>query len=476
MSENIPYIIAENGYYYVAYKEKVKVPEIVVSSKGIANGLSEEYNDGWDFGPDSYSPTSTSAIPYTQSDGMGEALQYAISNPIVYNSGVGGYWIPEVRLIGGYYTISNPIVLSVPYRIMNLPLKGVDSMSPYLGCAFNTTSSDAYPYAININSNDLNNIYNINIQWEHFQVYVPSGYSPYGFANFDFSSVNTGTNVFISYDLNISNNGFAKALNLQGFQQIDMYDFENYGYQCYMDASICKFIGGNPNTYIGGASYGKYYSDAGGVIPAGGIDSLTILNNVVSIGISNTSQTFIIKSLTLINMIGYNNANNAKNAIFNSCSGGTITIDFLNVYGAIPLGLPDDSIQFFGSNGGITTVNYSNIHDVGPESAGHYWIGIPANTTNPRLSNTTDGTTAGTVVQVQTNYETLYKRIVFTFNGYENDTTTNQAIDFINDFSTIANITSNTTGLTVSATTSGITITAPDATTTYSGIVIVEGY
>ena len=42
MSENIPYIIAENGSYYVAYKEKVKVPEIVVSSKGVANGLSEE--------------------------------------------------------------------------------------------------------------------------------------------------------------------------------------------------------------------------------------------------------------------------------------------------------------------------------------------------------------------------------------------------------------------------------------------------
>ena len=79
MSENIPYIIAEDGYYYVAYKEKVKVPELVVSSKGIANGLSEEYNDGWDFGPDSYSPTSTSAIPYTQTSGLNEAYIYSKS-------------------------------------------------------------------------------------------------------------------------------------------------------------------------------------------------------------------------------------------------------------------------------------------------------------------------------------------------------------------------------------------------------------
>jgi len=223
---SIPYIIAEDGYYYVAYKEKAKVPEIVVSAKGVANGLSEEYNDGWDFGPDSYSPTSTSAIPYTESTGWGEAQQYAINNPIDYS--VGG-WIPEVHFVGGYYTVSKPIVLNVPHHISNLTLKGVDSMSPYIGCAFNTTSSDTYPYAININSNDLANIGYVNIQWEHLVPYVPSGFSPYGFANFDFSSVNTGQNTFVGYDLNVANSGFAKAFNLLGFQQIHMYDFETYG-------------------------------------------------------------------------------------------------------------------------------------------------------------------------------------------------------------------------------------------------------
>ena len=103
MSENIPYIIAENGYYYVAYKEKVKAPELVVSSKGVANGLSEEYNDGWDFGPDSYDPTSTANPPYTQTTGTGEALQYAISNPTMYNRG--GYWLPEVHILSVYKII-----------------------------------------------------------------------------------------------------------------------------------------------------------------------------------------------------------------------------------------------------------------------------------------------------------------------------------------------------------------------------------
>ena len=76
---NIAYIIAENGFYYVAYKEKVKVPEIVVSSKGVANGLSEEYNDGWDFGPDSYNPNSTANPPYTETSGIQEAWNYAVA-------------------------------------------------------------------------------------------------------------------------------------------------------------------------------------------------------------------------------------------------------------------------------------------------------------------------------------------------------------------------------------------------------------
>ena len=77
---NIPYIIAENGFYYVAYKEKVKDPDVVVSAKGVANGLSEEYNDGWDFGPDSYDPNSTANPPYTQTSGMQEAYEFAVAN------------------------------------------------------------------------------------------------------------------------------------------------------------------------------------------------------------------------------------------------------------------------------------------------------------------------------------------------------------------------------------------------------------
>ena len=464
MSENIPYIIAENGYYYVAYKEKVKVPEIVVSSKGVANGLSEEYNDGWDFGPDSYSPTSTSAIPYTQSTGFGEALQYAINNPTMYNSDVGGYWIPEVRFTGGYYTISQPIVLNVPYRIMNLTLKGVDSMSPYIGCAFNTTSSDEYPYAVNINSSDLSNIVNINIQWENMQPYVPSGYSPYGLLNLDFSSVNTNTNVFIGYNLNISNPGFAHALNLLGFQQIYMYNLENYGSNNYLNSGKIVLFGGindGGGTYVSGSSiydynYGStpngditFYGQWGGASP--------------NIGEYNADQTFTIGTL----FYGYGSGLGSFNhSLFIQPSSGTITINNLIVRNIVADGLSGNT-SFMGSQGASTVINNYDIRGVYSTNS-YVWV-LPT-------ENTTDGTTAGTVNIRMVNSSPTYKKAFIIFDGYENDTTTNQSIDFPIAFSTVAGITGNTTGLTVSATTSGITITAPDATTTYSGIVIVEGY
>ena len=423
--------------------------------------------------------------PKTQSNGIGEALQYAISNPITYNSDVGAYWTPEVRLTGGYYTISKPIVLNIPYRIANLTLKGVDSMSPYIGCAFNTTSSDEYPYAININSNDLKNINYIDIQWEHFQAYVPSGYTPYGFVNFDFSSVNTGQNVFIGYDLNVSNSGWSgPPLNLIGFQQIHMYDFESYGDACVFDAGYCEFLGGyfDGPILIGGISNGRYfsngyggnYSAGDGLVPNGNISNLLLMNVPLNISTYNAAiSDFTIENLTLINIQPVASFNRA---IIGQYASGTVTINRLNVYGAIPLGMSSNNPFIDNTQGGTLIVNSYNIHDVVPNPQGYYWTGIPANTTNPQTSTSTSGTTAGKVGQVQTNYETLYKKIVFTFNSYENDTTTNQVIDFINSFSTIASIASNTTGLTVAATTSAITITAPDATTTYTGIVIVEGY
>ena len=95
---NVAYVVQENGFWYVAYKEKVKVPNIIVSAKGVANGLSEEYNDGWDFGPDSYNPSITSGVPLTQTCGIQEAISYAVVNGV------------KIKLSAGVFNVTAPFV------------------------------------------------------------------------------------------------------------------------------------------------------------------------------------------------------------------------------------------------------------------------------------------------------------------------------------------------------------------------------
>ena len=149
---NIPFIIAENGFYYVAYKEKVKVPEIVVSSKGVANGLSEEYNDGWDFGPDSYDPTSTANPPYTQTSGIQEAVNY------VYNQGGGHIKLGEgvFQCNGDFQTGSslNGLILVPPVpagsspvtEMMEITIEGYNKALPQYYQYAASSSTSGFPY------------------------------------------------------------------------------------------------------------------------------------------------------------------------------------------------------------------------------------------------------------------------------------------------------------------------------------------
>ena len=310
--------------------------------------------------------------PKTTSDGYGEALQYAINNPTMF--GAGGYFIPEVHLLSGYFTISQPIVLNVPYRIMNLTVKGVDSMAPYIGCAFSTTSSDEYPYAVNINTNDVKHISYIAIQWEHMQPQVPSGYTPYGFVNFDFSSVNTGQNVFIGYDLNVSNSGFTSAFNLLGFLQIHMYDFENYGSTNNLNADNINFFGGHNNGSVL-VSGGTILSFGFTPTPAGNIDYMAIFGTSgTNIG-DGADQTFTIGTL----FYGYGSGLGTLNtSFFNQDSSGTITINQVIIRDIVASGLTADT-AFTGSNGASTSIGVWDIEGVYSDNE-YVWTGIPYNT------------------------------------------------------------------------------------------------
>jgi len=89
---------------------------------------------------------------------------------------------------------------------------------------------------------------------------------------------------------------------------------------------------------------------------------------------------------------------------------------------------------------------------------------------------TLSGTTAGSITYYQPFQGSSLGKFIAYANGYENDTTTAQTITFPNPFTTVANVTFNNTGLSLSTSLTTLTISAPNNTTTYTGMIIVEGF
>jgi hypothetical protein len=94
---------------------------------------------------------------------------------------------------------------------------------------------------------------------------------------------------------------------------------------------------------------------------------------------------------------------------------------------------------------------------------------------NCNLITTLTGTTAGSVKWSQY-MQGQFKAFAAQFLSYENNTTTSQTITFPTSFVNTPVVVTNTTGLTITVTTTTLTIGAPNNTTTYSGIVKVEGF
>ena len=123
----IQYVIQEDGFWYIASKEKNPyVPELTVSAKGIANGLSTEYNDGFDFGPDSYNPSVTSGVPLTQTSGIQEAWNYCISNATLdYEKN--GWIVPVILILAGNCVCDTDVNINTnSLPLTNISIQGVD--------------------------------------------------------------------------------------------------------------------------------------------------------------------------------------------------------------------------------------------------------------------------------------------------------------------------------------------------------------
>jgi len=464
----IPYVISEDdgAFWYVAYKEKSPgIPYITVSAKGVANGLSTEYNDGYDFGPDSYNPNISSGIPVTQTSGIQEALNYYISQQTSGND------IDVPRIMSGNYIINapmQPLVIPKTSSPMSIGLIGEDLLTT--GITLNYSSSTAF---FTIDSSSINNLNFMNFRFHEIVVSnTTNGIAP--FFNVDFSGATTpNTNVLEISDFVFGNQVGLTAINAVGFQSIDIKALQNYGSFLNLNASLINVFGygnassGNYMEVSGGTAY--LYSSNGANI-AGNID-LVVIDGIgsaswVTFGQVNAATPITIGTLIIKNMLGSGGFNQAL--LVNNLA-YTVTINRLIIKDITAYNLTSNA-GFIANpfSGGNVVINYADIDGIYSNNSYH-WVDIPFN-------STTNGTTAGTVVMQSKTYKPDYKKYIITFSGYENDTTTAQTIDFPLAFATSALISGNNTGLTISTTQTGITITAPDSTTTYSGIVIVEGY
>lgn len=341
-------------------------PYITVSGNGIANGGSSIVNGGADFGVDTVGTTS---------DGLGEALQFAIDNPTLNGRQT------EVHILSADIVITAPIVLNVPAgKLGSMMVTGVGGISPYIQCKFNSVATDAYPYAININSADYGNISFINLQFEKLVFVTVGGYTPYGALNMDFTGQSTiHSNTFVGYDINIGNNGFVKALNLIGFQQIYMYEFENYGSNSYFNAGNIQFIGGNYgiDIYVSG---GDCYS-TGTAIPFGSMNNLIIGSGTVIIG-EVATQTFTINNIIVVNLKAFPSQNGS--GIYFNNNGGTITVNSITVLGgSSDTVLTGNQFLVMQRSCGNYVVNNWNIGSLTSGNA-YNWTVIPRN--SPSLS------------------------------------------------------------------------------------------
>ena len=96
-------------------------PSILVSSKGIVNGLSNIPNDGADFGPDTTLGATAPGqygAPYTQTSGIQEAINYVADLPGTSYLG-GGLPSTVIKLMPGAFIIADSINIDLPRSVNN---------------------------------------------------------------------------------------------------------------------------------------------------------------------------------------------------------------------------------------------------------------------------------------------------------------------------------------------------------------------
>ena len=194
------YIIQTDGYYFVeAHNVDPSREYISVSAKGIVNGLSTEPNDGADFGPDSYDSAYTgSGLPYTQTSGVQEAINYIYGSGTTVNGSGGKSLLTNmIYLNGDVFEINAPITIpAAPSGVYgpNLVVRGRGLQTTILNFNFDNE------WGITISPDNSFGMFS----FEGFSPNSGVGYTPNGWLNADWSgSSNAGQTNMILKDINV---------------------------------------------------------------------------------------------------------------------------------------------------------------------------------------------------------------------------------------------------------------------------------
>jgi hypothetical protein len=477
------------SYDYTLQKNVRGKPYITVSAKGISNGLSDIPNDGADFGPDT---------PGTQTSGIQEAINYVLNFSLPNRLP-----FPEIFLLQGWFIINDNATI----WINNNP----NSSSPYnpTGLHIRGVSEDQYACAI-VKQNSLPSPI---ISFTNPYGYTPTGFTPTGMTFENFSvwyqgSASNATSGVTMVNLSVSEIGGSTTVfrNLQILTSnpinntlLDISGHED----STVDNVYVRNAGGAYNSSITIPSLKAYMSN-GNVnmyrVMASGIDIQAQNANIINSTIGTGAGTGIIFRPALngaiLNLQGtYFNGTLTRLITISPTTTGATNSAQINLKSALlsktPTGNGDYMIE---PNANIpTTWDFSDAVLINNNTSYSLYLFDPSISTSDeylnlythatnnngvilKTENSTSGTTAGTVSMKFITYLSNYKKLMIYLSGYENNTTTNQTMNYPLPFSTCAIITGNNTGLTISASTTGITITSPNSTTTYSGIVIIEGY
>ena len=471
----IPYVIQEGSFWYVAYKEKNPfVPEITVSAKGIANHMSEEINDGCDFGPDSYNPSVTSGVPLTQTSGIQEAIIYAVSTIQLHYGDVSNDTsiipiFPNIKLGVGFFEVNANINLQPLASAKVNGISHISGMGPY-----NTVIGFA---------NDLNGFIGNNVGIEFLMediTFAPLSTTDTPNYYIYFTSSNTNTTSVYK---------FVRCVFTNAYPGTTVND-----YAVYMDSPQARTIifedcGWNVN------GQNNLYINGNGTTPR-----QVILKNSTTVSGGNGNFEFLNVPIVVIDnyVIGAIVAGTVDAIHLSHCYWGNGSSSIMAVNSNVSAIEISNSYISTSTSAIITSDNSSNT--VGVLSVKNTIIDIGADTVLASNFKVTEyiekglltilngytfdfpgqtsvsGTTAGSFVANQINYENGYKKVIIYLNAYENDSTTAQTYTFPVAFSTVAVISTNSAsvpGVSTSLTEFSI---APDTTTAYTGIIVIEGY